>query len=348
MNSGGAQRVVANLANQFVDQGHQVRIITFMDGDAYELNNKIDRLRFHKSYLIKRVLLNSLIHLFRFYKNKNNRPDIISAHIGMIGFSTIPIAKLYKIKIIVSEHFNHFLQKRNFLRILLWDYLYKYADAVTVLTNKDLPYFSKRNSRTIVMENPCSFEPTMSLGSNREKIILAVGDLNRYEHKGFDNLIKVMSKVLPKHLDWKLKIVGEGKIGKEFLINLIKKYDLADNVELTGFRSDIKDLMNNSEIFILSSRYEGLPMVLLEALSQGMACIAFDCVTGPAEIIEDGVNGFLVEDQNNAEMVMKLNDLMENDDKRNLFRNNASKSLDKFSIQNVSLKWNTLFDQIVK
>ena len=348
MNSGGAQRVVANLANQFVDQGHQVRILTFMDGDAYELNNKIDRLRFHKSYLMKSVVLNSLIHLFSFYKDKNNRPDIISAHIGKIGLSTIPIAKLYKINIIISEHFNHFLQKRDFLRILLWDYLYRYADAVTVLTNKDLPFFSKRNSRTIVMENPCSFEPTMSLGSNREKIILAVGDLNRYEHKGFDNLIKVMSTVLPKHLDWKLKIVGEGEKGKEFLIKLIKKYDLADNVELIGFRSDIKDLMINSEIFILSSRYEGLPMVLLEALSQGMACISFDCVTGPAEIIEDGVNGVLVEDQNNNEMAIKLIDLIENKDKRNIFRSNTSKTFDKFSIQNVSLKWNILFDQIVK
>ena len=123
MNFGSAQRVVAKLANQFVGQGHQVRILTLMVDDAYEHNNKIERLIFHIIYLLKSLVFNSLIHLFSIYKDKNNRQNIISAHTGKIGLSTIPIASLYKINIIISEHFNNFFQNKNFLRILsLFDY----------------------------------------------------------------------------------------------------------------------------------------------------------------------------------------------------------------------------------
>lgn len=345
MNAGGAQRVIANLANYLIDKRYDIRIITFMDADAYELDERIVRVRFHDNKIYRKVIINCFFSLIKFYSKKKNRPDIINAHIGDMGFPTIPIARLYKINIIVSEHNNHVYQKRNFYRKLLWDHLYKRANAITILTKYDLPFFSIRNKKVVVMENPCSFGVLMKNNEKRDQAIIAVGDLNRYA-KGFDNLLKVASDVLPRFPNWVLKIIGEGDKGKKYLQNMAHEFEISDQVEFLGFRSDVNKIMRSSEIFCLSSRFEGLPMVLLEALSQKMACISFDCITGPSEIIENNFNGFLVEDQNIEEMTLKLTELIENESLRRKFQNNAPHVLDKYSIENVGNKWMKLFEEI--
>src|SRR5690606_31234204 len=99
------------------------------------------------------------------------------------------------------------------------------------------------------------------------------------------------------HKEWVLKVVGGGDKGLDYLNQLAVKYSIKNQIIFTGFRKDVNSIMRESEIFILSSRFEGLPMVLLEAMSQGMACIAYDCKTGPADIIEHGKNGLLINDQ---------------------------------------------------
>ena len=104
--------------------------------------------------------------------------------------------------------------------------------------------------------------------------------------------------------------------------------------------------MQKSEIFILPSRFEGLPMVLLEALSQGLACVAYDCKTGPSDIIEHGKNGILVEDQNIQIMQQELKKLINNPTLRKELRINGVKSLDKFSIENIGKSWEGLFNEL--
>jgi glycosyltransferase involved in cell wall biosynthesis len=115
-----------------------------------------------------------------------------------------------------------------------------------------------------------------------------------------------------------------------------------------GFRNDVRDIMRMSEIFILPSRFEGLPMVLLEAMSQGMACIAYDCKTGPSDIINpEYENGILIQDQNIELMQKGLQSLILNETARRELGVKAMKSLDHFTIENIIIKWQKVFDEIL-
>lgn len=343
MDGGGAQRVVSLLANHFAEKGHQVRIITFYGDDAYQYHPSVTRIRFHKKAIINYATFRGFFSILAFYFRKKNRPDYVSTHIGMVGYATIIPAKLYGIKSVVSIHLNHLHLPSTISIKFLWHVLFRIPDAITVLTKFDLPFFKKINKNTIVMENPCSFVPNVNLPKTRAKTIIAVGNLDRYEHKGFDNLLDIVHDVFKTHPNWKLKMIGSGENGLSYLKEKTRRLQLEDKIEFLGFRKDIKEIMAKSDIYILASRYEGLPMVLIEAMSQGMACIAYDCVSGPSDIIEDGVNGILVSNQNKEEMIQKLGELINDEEKREIFRVNALQSIGKFSIDNIGKKWETLF-----
>lgn len=131
------------------------------------------------------------------------------------------------------------------------------------------------------------------------------------------------------------------------LMEKINTSPIKKQIIFTGYRNDVKELMANSEIFILSSRHEGLPLVLIEAMSQGMACISYDCISGPSEIIDSGINGLLIDNQNKEEMIENLKNLIVDDKLRNKLRQNSIKSLDRFSIDNIGNQWEDLFKKIV-
>ena len=209
-----------------------------------------------------------------------------------------------------------------------------------------MPYYESLKVNVKVMPNPCTFEPNVLEGLEKNKTILAVGSLDRYHHKGFDNLIDIADRVLRKRPEWKLKIIGGGDQGLKFLQEKVEKLNLQDSIIFTGFRTDVKEIMAQSEVFILSSRYEGLPMVLLEAMSQGMACIAYDCKTGPSDIIVDNKNGILVEDQNLDQMSIQLANLLDDQNLRESLSENGINSLKNFSIDSVISKWEVLFDSL--
>ncbi len=344
----GAQRVVCSLANYFSERGNSVRVITYRDGDTYQLNENVQRIRLHKKLpLFDSNLSRGLVHLVRFYRKKKNRPDIISSHIHTMGLVTIPISLMYGIKLVVSEHSNHLATKIGIKKWLLWNVFYKFPNAVTILTSFDKAYFEGKNKKVVTMPNPLSFEANLGTTVRNDKTVVAVGNLDRYHIKGFDNLIEIAAMVAEKCPDWKFMIIGEGKQGLRFLKEKAAILGVANSVIFAGYRSDIQYIMQTSEIFMLSSRYEGLPMVLMEAASQGIACIAYDCISGPSEIIEDGVSGILVEDQNKEEMAKKTIELIEDMALRKKLGVNAVQRSEKFSLDKIGLKWQYLFDEII-
>jgi len=249
---------------------------------------------------------------------------------------------------VVSEH-NNYLAKYGFAERFLWTVLYPLADAVTILTSFDLKYFSKKNRRVMVMPNPASFELANEELRNRKKKkeILAIGQLNRYHQKGFDNLLDMAQKVIAKYPDWKFKIIGAGDHGTALLKQKAQDLGISEHIIFTGFCTNIKEILNEGEIFILPSRFEGLPMTLLEAMSQGIPCIAYNCVSGPSDIITHRENGLLIEDQNQEAMVSGLFELIENEDMRAKFRKSAPFTMDKFRIENVGKRWEDLISAVV-
>jgi len=341
---GGAERVLVNLANHFVTIGHEVSIITFNHGDDYEISKDILRVRLHEGK-INNHKLRSANNLIKHYREKNNRPDIVISFITETNLISIPVCRFYSLKIICSEHITY-LQKGNYVTKFTRNFLYRFANAITVLTSFDKPFYENKGCKVVVMPNPCTFTPLINDSVNREKVILSIGNLNRYHHKGFDNLIKLSAPILKNNKDWVLKIIGGGDNGKEILAKLVVDHDIEEQVIFTGFRNDINKVMQESSIFILPSRFEGLPMVLLEAMSQGMACIAYDCKTGPADIIDHEENGLLIKDQDMPEMQDGLTLLLRDEELRRNLGQKAIKSLSKYSVENVGRLWEDLFKSL--
>ena len=348
LGGGGAERVVSLLADEMDRRGHQVRIITFRDsGDDYPVRPSVVRVKLHKQPLLNSVVLNGLFTLSWFYRKKSNRPDVICSHICLLGYMTIPVARFRGIPVVVSEHINHVTNARLAHRFIR-HYMYRLASRVTVLTTYDLEYYRNHGSRVVVMPNPSTFGVNHKSIEDREgsRQIIAVGDLTRYHHKGFDNLILIAKEVFNKHPDWRLKIVGGGDDGMAYLKELVKENAVEEAIEFTGFSNRVKDLLQESEIFVLPSRYEGLPMSLLEAMSQKLACIAYNCVSGPSDIITHEINGLLIPDQDKNAMVAGICRLIEDTELRKKFMEQAPSALDKFSLEKIGDQWDELLSEI--
>ncbi|NAS30166.1 glycosyltransferase [Flavobacteriaceae bacterium R38] len=346
LRDGGAERVLVILANEFADNGHDVTIVTFNDIEKYELNPKINRVRLHRN-TIKNQTLRYLINLIKYYFTKKNKPDIAISFLTQTNLTSIIAARLLKIKVIACEHTNHQRTSTN-SKIVTFTrkYIYRWAHKITVLTSFDIDYYKKFKSDVMVMPNPCTFE-VVKENKKREKVILAVGNLDKYHIKGFDNLIEVIAPVLNTNSDWKLKFIGGGDKGLSFLQKLVDEKGVSDNVIFDGFKSNVADIMSNSEIFILSSRTEGLPMALLEAMSQGMACISYDCVSGPSDIITNNENGLLIEDQNQKKLQLGISNLITDKDLRKKLQKTAVNSIDSYKKEAIYKKWEKLISEIL-
>ncbi|MBP1841702.1 glycosyltransferase family 4 protein [Formosa algae] len=349
LKGGGAERVLTLLATAFAKKTeYDISIITLNDcEDFYTIPDSIERISMDYGRITNHTV-KSIVNLSSFYSKKANRPDLIISFITLTNFITIIVAKLFGIKIIVEEHNSYLraMQSRKQLTEFTRKHLYKRADLLTVLTSFDVSYYEQYNVNVMVMPNPCSFLPLTSQITAREKTILAVGNLDRYNHKGFDNLIEFIAPILKSNPEWTLKIAGTGDQGLTLLTKLVEQYHIADQVVFTGFVSNISELMQTSSIFVLSSRFEGLPMVLLEAMSQGMASIAYNCKTGPSDIITNNVNGLLIEDQNIEEMQTHLQRLIDNPSLRQSLAEEAIKSLETYHIDTIIEKYEHEFKKL--
>ena len=343
--AGGAERVLILLANHFDNKGHDVTIITFNEPEVFSANPTVKRIKLHDGK-IKNHTIRSIINLYQIYSDKKNRPDILMPFMTQTNFIGALIGKLRGIKVVSAEHNNH-LRKTDFIGKLARKYMYSKSDALTVLTKFDEEYYKSKGVNAYIMPNPCTFDIYKETERNRKKIILAVGDLNRYHHKGFDNLIPLIAPVLKKNIDWKLKLVGGGDEGTKLLKNLTKEHEIEDQVIFEGYSTKVSEIMTESEIYVLSSRTEGLPMVILEAFARGAACIAFDCVTGPSDIIDSNKNGILIEDQNFQAMSEGLDKLINNPLLRIKLANEGVKSLEKYNIDTIYNNYLNIFKNII-
>lgn len=351
LGGGGAERVLTLMVNSLAkNHKYKISVITFFqDKEDYELDPAVKRVKLKQTKFIPSHTFRSIINLSRHYKKKSNRPDVMVSFITLTNLIAIIVAKLFSIKIIAQEHNSYLrhMEGRKKVTDFTKKFVYKKSDVVTVLTSFDIEFYENHGVKVQVMPNPCSYSAITENSHYRKKTILAVGNLNRYHHKGFDNLIKLTAPILKEYPDWNLKIAGSGSEGLKHLTHLAIKHHVLDQVIFTGFINNISEVMHESSIFILPSRFEGLPMVLLEAMSQGMACISYNCKTGPSDIIQNNVNGLLIEDQNMHQMQNGLRALLNNENLRISLSNEGIKSLDKYDLSTITVRYETLFNEIV-
>ncbi|MGN1703171.1 glycosyltransferase, partial [Yersinia enterocolitica] len=202
---------------------------------------------------------------------------------------------------------------------------------------------NKYPEKIISISNPLPFEPKNKLTKRNSQIVLALGRLTNI--KGFDLLLDIWVKVEEQSSNWKLIIAGDGE-DKNLLLDKIKEFNLK-NVELLPSTLHVSDLYDQSAIYAMTSRFEGFPMVLLEAKASGLPIIAYDCDTGPSELIINNEDGFLIPFSDSNAFARQLILLMNDDDLRESMSLRSLKNAEKYKIEvAIGDKWKSLIEKI--
>lgn len=217
-------------------------------------------------------------------------------------------------------------------------------DRFVVLTKEDRNYWGNIPNICVIPNAALNVGTRFSDVSNKR--VLAVGRLD-YQ-KGFDNLIDAWNIVAKNEelADWTLDIFGQGE-WHEKLNDMIDSYGLQERVRINKPVKDILSEYVNSSLLVMSSNYEGFPMVMIEAMACGLPVVAFDFKCGPKDIIDDGINGLIAESGNVADLAEKLVSIMSDESNRKFMSSNARKIIDRYSEETVMNKWVDLFNNLV-
>jgi glycosyltransferase involved in cell wall biosynthesis len=220
---------------------------------------------------------------------------------------------------------------------------YPDLDALVVLTDQDLgDYRRDLPGSTRVLRIPNAVPPLPGGRAGlTAPIVLAAGRLTN--QKGFDRLLPAFAGVAAEEPEWMLRIAGEGP-RRGPLRRMVVELGLSNNVQLLGDVRGIEEQMEAASIFVMSSRFEGFPMVLIEAMSKGLPIVSFDCPTGPGEIIDDGVDGILVPDGDEKALAAAMLELIRDEPKRRRYADAAVEKARTFSLERIGPQWDELLD----
>ena len=181
----------------------------------------------------------------------------------------------------------------------------------------------------------------------KEKRLISIGRLSK--EKAPEDLVKIFNILVKKHPDWHLDIIGDGN-EREKIENYLKKHNLEEKVTLHGFQNKeyIDYYLHKSSLYVMTSLTESFGIVLLEAMSHGLPCVAFSSAEGAREIITSGKNGYLIKNRNYSAMIKKIEDLMKDEEVRKQLGKEARKSIKKYTKEVVQEDWYSLLEKKVE
>lgn len=335
LHQGGLENAVTVMANEMARRGHEVNVICFYNNPVfYELNDSIKIIlpSYERRHYSTITYYLKAIHYIR-TQIRSLQPDIIVSYGDYINPLAIIASRGLKIPIYISDRSSP-LKQFPFLVRKLRKYLYPFASGIIAQTERakqqKIEMLGMHYQNIKVIPNP--IRPIIEYPEvDRENIILGVG--RHYKVKGLDHLIKAYSKLSAP--DWRLVIAGNFGPHTHELKLLVKHYGLQDKVEFLGAIKEIDKLYSKAKIFVLSSRSEGFPNALIEAMAHGLACISYDIVAGPSEIISHLENGILVNEGDISELHNKIEFLIHNQNERDRLMQNALKIKNDLSIQRI-------------
>lgn len=311
-NSGGTERVTTLIANALAEKKYQVSILSLTDGRQpfFELVPSIKTYSLYPEKIsFKKNFLGAVWRIRKFVTQHQIDTLVVVDSISCIF--TVPALFGLNIKHICWEHFNFNVNLGVKYRDIGRKWAAKYCDYVVTLTQRDKELWEKGlkkiNGKITAISNPVTYEDIENIPSLEYKTILTVGRLTHV--KGFDLLITAWARVAQQVPDWKIVIVGCGE-DELMLKQMAKDFAVDDSIIFAGQQKNMDTFYRQASFFCMTSRFEGLPMVLLEAQSYGLPIVAFDCDTGPAEIIDHNINGLLVEPGNINGLINSLLELI--------------------------------------
>lgn len=344
---GGAEKVALKQANEFLKhyEVHFVSCFAENKTPIMQINEGVNC--FVLSKKVKSITFNVIGMSFKLkkYLIENNIDVLISITAGVNTIAVLA-TRHTRTKMIYAEHSNLLNQtygKKHQLRQWIGA---KAAEYIVTLTEADKEAFINKygiNGKCCSIYNWYDGEIMSDFYDDNSKKIISVGRLVNV--KGYDRLIRVASEVFKEYPTWTWDIYGQGPMKDELEI-LIKENDLEKNVILKGNRPDIMTLYKKYALFVMTSYYEGLPLVLLEAKSNLLPVISFDCPTGPGEMITDGYDGFLIENGNINEMVQHIKMLIEDVELRKMFSKNSTSVLTYFKREKIAEQWVKLINEL--
>lgn len=354
LSSGGGERVASSLANEWADAGHSVTIFTFSEAASfYALYPAVC----HEAAGISRATGNILeatrANLGRLTALRRAigrlRPDVIISFMDRTNVLSILSNLGTGIPIIACEHSDTKQLSIGKLWSVLRLLTYPLASAVTFLTeNVRQRWAVGLNGRAFLMPNPVILpkEDEASLPSGalaHKRNLIAVGRLA--EEKGLDSLLRAFASIAARNSEWGLTILGEGSKRQE-LERLSGELGLDGRVHFPGRVSDPFTWLRRADLFVMSSRFEGLPCSLCEAMGCGLPAISFDCDSGPRDIIRHGIDGLLVPPGDVPAFAVAMERLMTDDGERAQFAARAPEVMDRYNVKSILQRWDDLFTRV--
>lgn len=379
LRGGGAERVAVVLAGGFAEKGHEVLFASDKKRSdepfVYPVDQRVEMAKcfvssssgilgrgafFFKSHfrIIYKIIKTIYRYTISYWKLRKvirkKRPDVVLAFMHPTFLNTF-VAAIGTGSIVIATEHNAFerpgsapMRPRDFFFKFMASRIFK---VVTVLTEADKVVIGTRLKNIRVMPNPLAFNPVnrQELAVGRRKEIVTAGRLDVWHYKGFDILIRAWAKIAKDCEGWRLNIAGQGgENALNFLQGIVKECHVEDSVLFSGFHADLDLLFRQSEIFVLSSRYEGFGLVLIEAMSQGCACIACDYKGRQREIIRNESEGLCVPPDDIDRLAEAMSLMIADEVYRNSVRIHGVARSKAYDVSAVTDHWLNLFNELTK
>lgn len=344
--AGGAERVIVQLLGEWSKENTCSLILLNNENDFYDVPPSVKVIRIGKKS--NNPVLDKLFRYREVRKNVvNEKADVVLAMPEEIGIYVIPSMFFTHIPVVVSERNNPWVMPNKKITRILRKILYPFVSGLIFQTKGAASFFSRKiQEKGIILPNPLDISrlPEPYLGERR-KIIVGAGRLER--QKNFSLLIEAFADFYKKNNDYELNIFGDGSMKQE-LVELSDKLLPKGTAKLLGNNPDLLNTIKDCAIFVLTSDYEGVPNVLIEAMSIGMPVVSTDCAPGGArELIVNNENGLLIETNNRTQLALAIEKLVNNKELAEKLSQNASSIKEDLASGIVASKWLSYLKQIV-